>query len=320
MITVFIGTYNRLDTLERTVKSYSRFKTDHELVIVDNGTDDPLCIDMLHKLEPSVKKIYSLPKKHDMDGATANFLIAMEDQKATGGEWFAVTEADVSFERSHPSSLAMYIALAKHTGHAVGPHLRVDSKIPIGYPLRSRVMVCESRLLYREDQRRFSKMFYSPWQTDTTFHLFPKERVFRRLHMDPLRVSYPYDAMHTDWYLDIFNPSVENQIYVKNPKDIQMGSWGRAWIADFWWKFQDNQEEAFNALFKGARPDRGDLCNNRFMISWCYQFGFGCEVDIESSVNFLELAIPKPHPYYWQNQGYWMDMVYNNIFPVGFGE
>jgi len=73
MLTIFIGTFNRLDTLERTVDSYKKFKTPHELVIVDNGTDHPKCLELLGRLEKRVKKVYSLPGCVSMDTSAQSF-------------------------------------------------------------------------------------------------------------------------------------------------------------------------------------------------------------------------------------------------------
>lgn len=312
MITIFIGTHNRLDTLERTVKSYKRFKTPHELVIVDNGTDHPDCVLLLNSLETKVKKIYRLPGCLSMEEATDNFNIAIRDQyEKSNSQWFAVTEADVCFDGTDPGALSAYINVAKHTGVAVGPHLRVTD-IPAHYPLRSRVLACESRLLYREDMEWLEVIPYSKCQIDTTFHLFPRTREFRRLHLDPIRVGPPYDAMHLDWYLDIFNPSPENRVYIGGTRPI--GSWGKAWIRDYWGWFQYDPEKALENLLQESLNPR-DLCNNSFMLSWAYQYGHGCDVDLEKSFYWLRLAIPHTdNRYYWPYEENWLKFIYENDF------
>lgn len=313
MITVFIGSYNRLETLERTVRSYRKFRTPHELVIVDNGTDNHNCIELLKKLEQQVKKVYRLPGCNSMEEATHNFNTAIRDQyDTTGGEWFAVSEADVCFEGTNPGALYAYLRLAKHTGRPVGPHLRVDDKIPAHYPLRSRVLACESRLLYKNEMQWLDDIPYTDTQIDTTFHLFPRTRFFNRLHMNPWRVGPPYDAMHLDWYLDIFNPTKENEIYIRGVREI--GSWGKAWLRDFWFWFQHSPEEAFEKLLQ-EKLNPTDLCNNSFLLSWCYQYGQGIEADREKSEWWLKLAIPATDErYYWPYEKNWMKMVYDNDF------
>lgn len=312
MITVFIGTFNRLSTLERTIKSYKKFKTPHELVIVDNGSDHPRCIEMLNKLEKHVKKIYRLPGCNSMEEATHNFNIAIRDQfEKTDSKWFAISEADVCFEGTDAHALDVYTRIAKEQGTAVGPHLRV-SDIPAHYPLRSRVLACESRLLYKDEMEESDGVFFSKCQIDTTFHLFPRTREFRRLHLNPIRVGPPYDALHLDWYLNIFYPSAENRIYIGGTRPI--GSWGKAWLRDYWGWFQYDPTKALENLLQES-PNPRDLCNNSFMLSWAYQYGQGCEPDHEKSLYWLKLAIPHTdNRYYWPYEENWLKMVYDSDF------
>lgn len=311
MITIFIGTFNRLETLERTVRSYKGMKTPHELVIVDNGTDDPKCLKLLERLEKRVKKIYNLPGCNSMEEATDNFNTAIRDQYKTGGEWFAISEADICFDGTDPHAFDAYIKLAQKFKTAVGPHLRVDQGIPAHYPLRSRVLACETWMYYKRKMKRLDGVYYSKCQIDTTFHLFRKTRKFNRLKMDPLRVGPPYDAMHLDWYLDITNPNRENGIYIPGRRPV--GSWGKAWIRDFWFWYQASPELAFELLNKEP-VNRKDLCNNSFMISWCHQYGHGTEINLELSKEWLYGAIPKPHSYYWPFEKNWLAAIYENDF------
>lgn len=313
MITVFIGTTNRLETLDRTVKSYKQMTTPHELVIVDNGTDDPQCIALLDKLEKRVKKIYRLPGCNSMEEATNNFNFAIRDQfDTTGGEWFAVSEADVCFDGTDPDAFNVYIELADRFKRAVGPHLRVDENIPSHYPLRSRVLACETWMLYKRDMDERNGVFFSSTQIDTTFHLFSRRPFFKRFHLDPIRVGPPYDAMHLDWYLNIFKPNKENSIYIDGNRPV--GSWGKQWIRDFWFWFQDDPEKAFQLLLNEPLNPR-DICNNAFLRSWCYQYGNGCERDLGKSERWLETAIPTSDTrYYWPHEENWKAMIYENDF------
>lgn len=321
MITVFVGVYNRLETLERTIKSYEQFKTPHEIVIVDNGTDNKICKTFLSCLrrENRIKEIYHLPACESMEEATDNFNIAIRDQHEKGkSEWFAVTEADVCFEGVDPNTLDVYLELAKYTGKPVGPHLRVDAEIPHGYALRSRVLACETWMLYREDMHWMDDVPYSNTQIDTTFHLFPRTRFFNRLHMDPLRVGPPYTAMHLDWYIDFFNPTEENKILIPNKRP--MGSWGKQWLSHYWSWFQKDPEWALSKLLKEPLHPT-DFCNNSFMISWAYQYGAGTEIDLDKSHDWLCRAMPYPNDRYWGKEMYWMKYIYKDDFgSLGWGQ
>jgi len=312
-LTIFTATYNRLETLERTLRSFRNLRTPHEVCIVDNGTDDPACIRFLDQLEKKVKKVYRLPRCIHMDEVQANYDIALRDQYETGdAEWFAVNDCDVCFEGSHPKTLDAYIRLAKETGRSVGPHLRVDGAIPVGYPLRSRVLACETWMLYRSDMEWLDDIPFSSVQIDTTFHLFTPRRSFDRLHMDPYRVGPPYDAMHLDWYIDVTQPAREDRLLI--PNERPMGSWGKKWISAYWSDFQVNPEFAFERLMAEPTDPHHDLCNVSFTRAWAYQYGHGVQANREASEEHLAAAIPYPNERYWLRAGDWSRMIYNNNF------
>lgn len=315
-VTIFVGTFNRLDTLRRSIDSLTRLTYPHEVVIVDNGTDHPECVALLEQLaaRPLVKKVYPLGKVFSMQELTDNYNVAVADQykAARKGDWFAITDADISFEASSRRSIEAYLRVAKATGCAAGPHTRVDAGIPHGYPLRTRVLATEARLLYRDSMLWQKRTPYSHWPIDTTFHLFPARREFRRLEFNTVRVGPPYDAMHLDWYLDVFHPSEENAIYINTASAV--GSWGRNWIAGFWQAFQQGQEAAFEMMLAEPRNQHDDLCIASFILSWCYQMGVGCEPDRERSERELRAAIPRRFESFWANEADWLTMIYEDDF------
>ena len=312
-VTVFIGVTNRLTTIKRTVASFAHLTTPHELVIVDNGTDHPDCLALLDRLEreKAVKRVYHFPPCDDMYRVARHFNAAMREEYNAGGrEWFAVSEADVCFDGTAPDALDVYIALAEEFGVAVGPHLRVDENIPTGYPLRSRVRACETWMLYRDEMEWYEGVPFSRTQIDTTFHLFPRAPRFNRLHMNPIRVGPPYDAMHLDWYLDIFNPVPENEIYIGGTRKV--GSWGKQWLRDYWFWFQEEgPERAWDLLLREPMNLR-DLCNTSFLKSWCLQYGVGVERNLDASRDWLKSAIPYPNPRYWDREADWLKFVYED--------
>jgi hypothetical protein len=312
VITIFVSTYNRIETLQRTINSFRGQRYPYEVVIVDNGSDDPQALNVLDELEPDVLKVFRFPKIRNYDDLTGHFNTAFLDlARSTSGEWYAVTDADICFEGSSPDSFSTYAALAAETELAIGPHTRVDAGISHGYPLRSRVLALESRLLYKDTMLWSGKVPYSEWQIDTTFHLFSRNLHFDRLHMGTARVGPPYDAMHLDWYVDFWNPTKENWVYINSREEP--GSWGRAWIADYWRRFQESPERAFE--FLAAQP-RGanDFCNNSFMLSWAYQHGAGCAPDQIHSIQELSRAIPEGRREIWEHQRDWSLMIYHDDF------
>jgi hypothetical protein len=323
LVSVFIGTTDRLSTLERTVASYAHLTTPHELILVDNGTEHPACRALLDRLERRrrVAKVYRFPPCNDMYRAAAHFTEAIADwhDQGRGGAWTAVSEADVCFDGTPADALAVYIALAEELGTAVGPHLRVDQAIPVGYPLRSRVLACETWMLYRNEMEWSEEgVPFSRTQIDTTFHLFPRDRFFSRLHMDPVRVGPPYDAMHLDWYLDVFSPVPENAIYIGGERKV--GSWGKQWLRDYWFWFQEHGPEPAWELLLREPMNLGDICNVSMIRSWALQYGVGVARDLDASRDWLRSAIPFPNPRYWDREADWLEFVYDgNMSALGWG-
>ncbi len=290
MICVFVSTFNRLETLQRSILSFRAQDMDYEVVVVDNGTDHPKCLALLEDLLecPEVKKVWHGPKITSMEELTRNISGALQDDFMLGdgdAEWYAVTDADICFEGSDPRSFEAYIRLALEKGTAAGPHLRVDKDIGRGYPLRNRVLAAETWMLYRDRMEWCDTIPFSRLPIDTTFHLFQAQPTFNRLRMHTVRVGHPYDAMHLDWYQDAFNPTLENEIYIPSG-----WSWGGSWIKDFWFRFQEDPEKTFEFMMGLDRSDKV-LCNTSLVISWCHQMGAGTAVDLEESRRWLRAAV-----------------------------
>lgn len=332
-VTIFVSTFNRTDTLIRTLQSYLRFTTPYEVVIVDNGSTWDAARDLLDRLEESggnyqVTAVKRYPLCGDLTAVARNIHRAVRWRYRAKHRtaWYAVTDADICFEGSSPDTLAAYIEFFKRTDDAPGPHTRVHDGIPKGYPLRSRVLATESRPTYRSRQNELnvgSKMpivRWSWWSIDTTFHLFPRTDGFAWRLMDTARLGPPYDALHLDWYMDIFNPSPEADVYVGN----QISSWGASWMSGFWREFRDGGHAFSLALDEGERQNRlidsdtgllyEDLNNGFFLASWCAQYGVGgAPKDIAMSKRLLQAAIPQGTPYREHVED-WYAMIYDSDF------
>lgn len=279
MIAIFVVTFNRLDTLTKSLDAYKNLSTEHEVIIIDNGTDAAPCLALLNELEKEYK-IYHYGKIFNTDELTSNINSAVKDyynQKET--PWFAVSDADVCFDIAAPNTLDVYIELAEKIDCAVGPHL-VTEDLHQNYPLRSMIMRMESRQIYRSRMRTHRDVLYSYQPIDTTFVLFRRSPEFRRLGMNTVRVGRPYAARHLDWYIDLLNPSEENLIYIN--KESNIGSYGGSWIKGFFNIFIRSKEEAFDYLLKSPK-NTSNHCINSYILSWAYQFGHGCPIDIEKS-------------------------------------
>ena len=144
LVTIFVASTNRLKTLDDTIEAFERLKTPHEICVIDNGSSSLECRDHLKSLHRDVKQIYWLPTCDTMEEVTDNYNHAIRHQfeKRNSGDWFAVSDVDVCFDKTPNDALDAYIELAQELDTAVGPHLAVDD-IPAHYPLRSRVLACE---------------------------------------------------------------------------------------------------------------------------------------------------------------------------------
>ena len=310
-LVVFVGTHERLTTLRRTVESFRQMTTPYEVRIVDNGSEDPRAVALLEELEgwPEVAKVYRLAKMATMQELTEHFNTAFRDTYKPGrDDWFAVTDADICFEGSDPASFDSYLRLAKATDCAVGPHLRVDAQISRGYPLRSRVILRESRLLYRRDMEWYDGIPFTRVPIDTTFHVFPATNDFKRLLMHTRRVGHPYTAMHLDWYVDFFHPTEEDLLHVPYG-----WSWGGSWILDYWLRFLESPEAAFEFMLHVPRVP--GVCNTSFILSWAYQMGAGVGIDPQESRRWLRAAVPRE----WAEvfmlvESDWLRMIYGDDF------
>lgn len=317
-LTVFVGTFNRTSTLERTIRSFQRFPDCYQLVIVDNGSDWEPAVRLLGELErhPLVAGVYQLGPIETMEQLTANFDVAISDvyRRRPRSPWFAVTDADVCFEGTTVRALQGYVRVARRTGYAVGPHTRVDASIPWHYPLRSRILATESATQYRRDHEWCGRIPFSHWPIDTTFHVFRAESQHRRLRMHTVRCGPPFDAMHLDWYVDVFHPTDENRVYITDERGT-VGAWGRRWLRDYWRILQDDGAEAAWRHLEAKPRVPVDLCNASFMRSWALQYGVGVEKHLWESRRQLGLAIP-PQSVWAKHAADWTRMIFHGDFTV----
>lgn len=319
-LTIFVGTFNRTDTLERCIRNLEAQDYSARIVIVDNGSTWDKAVGYLNFLETKYA-VYRLSSIEDvpwnegdderhggqfMQAVQTNYTTAFrlqweEERRPT---WFAVCDCDTAPE--HPQSLSTYVRLAEGLGCAVGPHLTLDTHR--NYPLRSCWIIQNARTLFRSHMQWWNGIPYSKDPIDTTFHLFPAAPQFDRLQMETARVGPPWWTTHTDSLIDITRPTSENLAYVLEGGEAS--HWGGTWMKDMFAAYQRDPEEAF-ALVKGMEKYQDDYFHAGFILSWMLQFGHGCEADEERSKMELASAIPEWAPV-WEFENCWDDLVYNN--------
>ena len=321
-LTVFIGTFNRTDTLASCIAYLESQRRPLKIVIVDNGSRDEMAIHLLERLEFKGYPVYWMPNidhyeasagdEGEHGGATmqavaANYQEAMRREWETQRrpDWYAVCDADTWLDGSR-DSIEAYVYLAKKLGRAVGPHLKIN--VGVNYPLRSAALILNARILFKHHMRETDGIRWSPDDIDSTFHLFPAGPVFNRLKMDTARVGPPFDATHSDWLLDFTEPTHENHAYILGCGEA--ASWGGRWLTGFFKAWLESPETAFR-LIENTKPWQDDYFYEGFILSWMLQYGHGCEPDLERSKSTLRDAFPKWSPC-WEYEQYWDELVYQD--------
>lgn len=320
-LTIFVGTFNRLETLERCIENLERQDFPLRIVIVDNGSKDQAAIELLKILEHSYT-VYWLPPNEEvettaedeaahggrtMSAVQRNYSAAFEAEWEAGRRtgWFAVCDSDTAPDES-PESISRYVTLARETGYAVGPHLNLN--IHRNYPLRSLALIQGARVLFRHRMQWLGDIPYSVDDIDSTFHLFPASPHFDRLKMSTVRVGPPYWTTHTDWMTDVCNPTPENHTYILGASEA--ASWSGTWLQGWFRAWLRSPEEAFSVVAEATKW-REDYLPDLFILSWMLQYGHGCERDIERSRAVLRYAMPSWSPA-WEYERYWEALVYDD--------
>jgi glycosyltransferase involved in cell wall biosynthesis len=230
-IPIFIISCNRLTTLKNTIQSYRRtFVDSFEIVIHDNSSTYPPLIKYLKELEQEGVIVYWTKGNHPKDA-----VVSVEKYvKEYNPDYYVVTDPDILFENVPGDLLEYYVfLLEKYKVDVVGPMLRIDD-IPDEYPLKK---IAQKRhydqfwhkvpisTVYKS--HRYNIQF-AP--IDSTFGLYRGSFKFKNQNKG-IRVYAPYDAKHTDWYLDPNHLEEDQKYYMEHAND--QSHWGGVWLKDW---------------------------------------------------------------------------------------
>lgn len=205
-IPIFIISFNRHRWLRRAVSSYHAQNADIDIIIHDNGSDDPNTLEELKFYERKRAKVYYRKKIHH-----ANELINVNSSieryfKEYGPQRdYIVTDCDIDLSIASPNAILLYKYLLDifKDIQCCGPMLKI-SDIRKSYPLFNQVINRHVDQFWKKTptwiDTPFGKCAAIVAPFDTTFAVHRKGSVFRRGKIG-LRVYAPFEAKHLDWYL-----------------------------------------------------------------------------------------------------------------------
>jgi hypothetical protein len=210
-IPIFVISFNRGAMLKLVVDSYLRLSNDVEVIVHDNGSDDPATLDCLEELRGAGIEVVNAPKIHSQIELNAVSETVRAHFGGPPSSRYVVSDCDIDMSIAAPDALALYSELLDQFPDAecVGPMLRIRD-IPREYPLFNRVMNRHIEAFWglspEWTQTTLGPIAILPAPFDTTFALHREGEEFRRRKRG-LRVYHPYEARHLDWYLGAGAPA-----------------------------------------------------------------------------------------------------------------
>jgi hypothetical protein len=212
-IPIFVISYNRGAMLQRAVDSYLRLSDAVEVIVHDNGSDDPATLESLHALHSAGITVVRAPKIHEqVQLNSVNATVRTHFGDVSNGR-YVVTDCDIDMSIADPDALAIYGELLDRfpATACAGPMLRIRD-IPRDYPLFNHVMNRHIEQFWGQApqwiETSSGPTAILPAPFDTTFALHRAGEDFRRLK-DGIRVYHPYEALHLDWYLTAEDPPTD---------------------------------------------------------------------------------------------------------------
>ncbi len=204
-IPVFVISYNRAAYLRRILEGYRRLTVPLDIVVHDNGSDDPETVAELERLEGDGITVVRRPKISAPDQLNeVNDSVRAYFERAGRETRYIVTDSDIDLSIAGIDAIEVYSALLDRFPRAecVGPMLRIRD-IPADYALYNHVMNRHIAQFWRRTPKRAvipqGTVAYIKAQIDTSFALHRAGQPFHRLKQG-LRVYEPYEALHLDWY------------------------------------------------------------------------------------------------------------------------
>jgi hypothetical protein len=206
---VFVISFNRRGHLERSLASYRQLGP-IDVVIHDNGSDDPDVLAYLDELEQSgayVRRNGKVATADDLDSVADTVAWYFAEREPAD---YVVTDPDIELLPGAERTLAVHrrLLLDNPDVEAVGPMLRIDD-VPPSFPLRTTVLNWHIHQFWRHAPE-LAEVDGEPvalqrCPIDTTFATHRAGAPFRRLST-AIRLYGRYSARHLDWYPETAAP------------------------------------------------------------------------------------------------------------------
>jgi glycosyltransferase involved in cell wall biosynthesis len=204
-IPIFVISYNRGSTLAAVIDSYLRLSSAIEVIVHDNGSDNPATLESLQELRRAGVTVVNAAKIRDKSELCSVNDTIRRHFHGTPTSDYVVTDCDVDMTIAAPDAVAVYTELLEMFPQAecVGPMLRIRD-IPRDYPLFNQAMNRHIKQFWHRRPQWVDTsagriaVLHAP--IDTTFAVHRAGHDFRRFKQG-LRVYLPYEARHLDWYL-----------------------------------------------------------------------------------------------------------------------
>lgn len=204
-VPVFIISFNRANWLRRCVAACRKLPHAVDIVVHDNGSDDPAtvhCLDMLESEGIAVVRRGKIRDSAELNRINDTVAVYFAGRAAAP---YVVTDCDIDMSIAAPDALGVYDELLEMFPDAacVGPMIRIRD-IPRHYPLFAHVMNRHIEQFWHRRPEwvstRHGRAAIQRAPIDTTFALHRAGEPFFRLR-EGIRVYEPYEARHLDWYL-----------------------------------------------------------------------------------------------------------------------
>lgn len=215
---IFVISFNKSEQLLKSIASYRALDQPVDIIVHDNGSDNPRTLETLSDLETHGEvKVYRSGKV-----TTANELVSVQ---TTITSYFAgrretnyiITDPDVELAHTKPDLIQIMELLLEENDDVicVGPMLTIRD-IPDSYPLRQWALQRHIEQFWNKRPEKvhckFGNLFVQRCRIDTTFAMYRAGHHFDRRPNIGIRIYEPYEAKHLDWY----GPDSDSGYYAAN--------------------------------------------------------------------------------------------------------